>query len=55
MGNAVADPTPRFADEYDADTPEAAELQRRYGRREWLSAHPRASWPPARDAVWPPD
>ena len=53
MGNAVADPTPRHADEYDADTPEAVELQRRHGRREWLSAHPRALWPPNRDAVWP--
>jgi uncharacterized protein (TIGR02996 family) len=52
MGNAVADPTPRHADEYDADTPEAVELQRRYGPREWLSAHPRALWPPDRDAVW---
>lgn len=51
-GNAVDDPTPRFADEYDADTPVATELQARYGRREWLSAHPRAVWPPYRDAVW---
>jgi uncharacterized protein (TIGR02996 family) len=52
MGNTVADPTPRHADEYDADTPAAVELQRRYGPREWLSAHPRALWPPDRDAVW---
>jgi uncharacterized protein (TIGR02996 family) len=53
MSNAVDDPTPRFADEYDADTPAAVELQRTYGYREWLSAHPRALWPPDRDAVWP--
>jgi uncharacterized protein (TIGR02996 family) len=53
MGNAIPDPTPRFADEYDADTREAAELQRRHGRREWLSAHPRPLWPPDRDAAWP--
>lgn len=51
-GNAVADPTPRHADEYDADTPEATELQRKHGPREWLSARPRAVWPPYRDAVW---
>jgi len=52
MGNAVDDPTPRFADEYDADTPEATALQAKYGPREWLRARPRAVWPPYRDAVW---
>lgn len=51
-GNLVEDPTPRFADEYDADTPEAIALQEKYGPREWLSARPRAVWPPYRDAVW---
>ena len=50
--NAVDDPTPRFADEWDADTLEAKALQQKYGPREWLSARPRAVWPPYRDAVW---
>lgn len=52
MGNAIDDPTPRFADEYDADTLVAVALQEKYGRREWLSARPRSVWPPYRDAVW---
>jgi uncharacterized protein (TIGR02996 family) len=51
-GNAVADPTPRHADEWDADTAEATELQARFGPRDWLSARPRMLWPPDRDAVW---
>ena len=52
MGNKIDDPTPRFADEYDADTLAAVALQEKYGPREWLSARPRAVWPPYRDAVW---
>jgi uncharacterized protein (TIGR02996 family) len=55
LANDLEDPTPRFADEYGADTPQASELQARYGRREWLSAHPRAVWPPDRDLVHPDD
>jgi uncharacterized protein (TIGR02996 family) len=51
-GNAVDDPTPRFADEYDADSIAATQFQRTYGPRAWLSAHPRQTWPPPRDAVW---
>ncbi|HEX7995647.1 MAG TPA: TIGR02996 domain-containing protein, partial [Streptosporangiaceae bacterium] len=51
-GNAAEDPTPRHADEYDADTLEATDLQSRYGPRDWLSARERAVWPPDRDAVW---
>jgi hypothetical protein len=51
-GNAAADPTPRHADEYDRDTREAAELQNKYGSRDWLSARVRTVWPPDRDAVW---
>jgi uncharacterized protein (TIGR02996 family) len=47
--NAVEDPTPHHADEYDADSAVARELQARYGPRPWLSAHSRAQWPPARD------
>lgn len=47
--NAVGDPTPQHADEYDADSAVARELQARYGPRPWLSAHSRAQWPPARD------
>ena len=52
-GNAVDDPTPRHADGHDADSPLAADLQARYGRREWLSTHLRAVWPPDRDLVYP--
>jgi len=52
LGNKVDDPTPRFADDYDADTPVARQLQEKYGPREWLSARPRSVWPPYRDAVW---
>ena len=47
--NAVDDPTPQHADEYDADSPVARELQARYGPRPWLSAHRRPEWPPDRD------
>ena len=53
--NAVGDPTPQHADEYDADSAVARELQARYGPRAWLSAHPRPEWPPDRDcyaAAW---
>ncbi|HEX5288747.1 MAG TPA: TIGR02996 domain-containing protein [Streptosporangiaceae bacterium] len=55
LGNAVDDPTPQHADDYDADSLLATELQARYGRREWLSAHSRAVWPPDRDLVYPDD
>jgi hypothetical protein len=51
-GNRVADPTPRFADEYDYTSAEAERLQEAFGPREWLDAHPRWVWPPARDAVY---
>jgi uncharacterized protein (TIGR02996 family) len=47
--NAVEDPTPQHADEYDADSAVARALQARYGPRPWLSAHSRAQGPPARD------
>lgn len=51
QGNAIPDPTPRFADEYDADSALAAELQRTYGTKPWLSsAGHRGPWPPERDA-----
>jgi len=53
--NAVGDPTPQHADEYDADSAVARELQARYGPRPWLSAHSRPEWPPDRDcyaAAW---
>jgi uncharacterized protein (TIGR02996 family) len=53
--NAVGDPTPQHADEYDADSAVARELQARYGPRPWLSAHQRPEWPPDRDcyaAAW---
>jgi hypothetical protein len=49
--NAIPDPTPQHADEYDAPSPVAAELQRTYGPRPWLDARPRWQWPPPRDAV----
>ena len=45
------DRTPKIADEYDADSPVATELQKRFGPRAWLSARPRASWPPYREYV----
>ena len=49
--NAVPDPSPTHADEYDVDTAAARELQRRHGTRRWLSAKPpRPTWPPSRDA-----
>jgi hypothetical protein len=49
--NAVDDPTPQHADEYDATSPTAEALQAEYGHREWLDARPRYRWPPDRDAV----
>lgn len=49
--NAVPDPTPQHADEYDATSPIGEELQRKYGPRPWLDARPRWRWPPPRDAV----
>jgi hypothetical protein len=52
--NAVPDPTPRFADEYDATSRVGRELQDRYGPRDWLDARPRFRWPPGRDQVYPP-
>jgi uncharacterized protein (TIGR02996 family) len=55
LANDLEDPTPHHADEYDADSRFARELQARYGRREWLSAHSRAVWPPDRDLVHPDD
>jgi len=49
--NAIPDPMPAHADEYDADTAVGEELARRFGRRPWLAASPpRAPWPPERDA-----
>jgi hypothetical protein len=50
-GNRVEDPTPRFADEYSYNSAEAGRLIEAFGPREWLDAHPRWQWPPARDAV----
>lgn len=50
-GNAIADPTPQHADEYDAASTAAQQLQRKYGPRAWLDARPRSTWPPERDAV----
>jgi uncharacterized protein (TIGR02996 family) len=55
LGNAMEDPTPQHADDYDNDSQFAADLQARYGRREWLSAHSRAVWPPDLDLVHPDD
>ena len=49
--NAIPDPTPQHADEYDATSPVGEELQRKYGPRPWLDARPRWQWPPPRDAV----
>jgi hypothetical protein len=49
--NATPDPTPQHADEHDATSPVAEELQRKYGPRPWLDARPRWRWPPPRDAV----
>lgn len=49
--NAAPDPSPRHADEYDATSPAAKELQRKYGPRAWLDARARWQWPPPRDAV----
>jgi uncharacterized protein (TIGR02996 family) len=49
--NATPDPTPQHADEYDAESAIAKQLQVRYGRRAWLDARRRSSWPPERDAV----
>lgn len=50
--NVAEDPTPQHADEYDAPSVRAVELQERYGPREWLDAHTRRHWPPERDAAW---
>ncbi|HET7504340.1 MAG TPA: hypothetical protein VFK02_25135 [Kofleriaceae bacterium] len=52
--NAVADPTPQHADEYDADSAVAKQLQAKYGPRAWLTARQRSDWPPPRDAVESP-
>ncbi|MFC1436479.1 TIGR02996 domain-containing protein [Streptacidiphilus sp. N1-3] len=49
--NAVDDPTPRHADEYDADSAAALRLQAAHGPRAWLDARTRSIWPPHRDAV----
>lgn len=49
--NAIPDPTPQHADEWDATSPVGKELQRKYGPRAWLDARPRWRWPPPRDAV----
>jgi len=49
--NAVEDPTPRHADEYDATSAEGKRLQAAYGPRAWLDAKRRYTWPPPRDAV----
>jgi hypothetical protein len=50
--NVADDPTPQHADEYDATSLVGLALQEKYGRREWLDAHPRRHWPPERDAAW---
>lgn len=49
--NAIPDPTPQHADEYDATSTVGEALQRTYGPRAWLDARPRWQWPPPRDAV----
>ena len=49
--NAIPDPMPQHADEWDATSPAGKELQRKYGPRAWLDARPRWQWPPPRDAV----
>jgi uncharacterized protein (TIGR02996 family) len=49
--NAIPDPTPQHADEWDATSRVAEELQRKYGPRPWLDARRRWRWPPERDAV----
>jgi hypothetical protein len=49
--NLARDPTPQHADTYDATSPVAEELQRKYGSRPWLDARPHWRWPPPRDAV----
>ena len=49
--NAIPDPTPQHADEWDATSAVGEELQRKYGPRPWLDAHRRWQWPPPRDAV----
>ena len=53
LANDLDDPTPQHCDEYDATSLVAEELQRKYGRREWLEAYPRWRWPPDRDATYP--
>ena len=47
--NPVADPTPRFADEYDTTGQAAADLMARHGPKDWLDARPRWKWPPYRE------
>ncbi|MDB4957900.1 MAG: hypothetical protein JWO36_5469 [Myxococcales bacterium] len=52
--NTLDDPTPRHADEYDAEHPTATALQKKYGRRPWLSmesARKFPKWPPDRDEI----
>ena len=49
--NSADDPTPQDADEYSADSPAAVALQKKFGKRSWLTAKPRFAWPPERDAV----
>lgn len=49
--NAIDDPTPQHADEYDAESAVARQLQASYGPRAWLDARTRSTWPPPRDAV----
>jgi len=49
--NAIPDPTPQHADEYDADSALATELQAKYGPRPWLSVKGHDQWPPPRDAA----
>ena len=53
-GNAIADPTPQHADEYDAESAVARQLQAKYGPRAWLDPRTRSTWPPPRDAVESP-
>jgi uncharacterized protein (TIGR02996 family) len=50
-GNAIPDPTPQHADEYNADSAFAKQLTGRYGPRAWLDTRRRSTWPPPRDAV----
>ncbi len=48
--NAVDDPTPQFADSYDATSAVARALMDRHGHRAWLDVEGnRREWPPAPD------